>query len=57
MKDKVLKLCRRLKKCTLNDLISYTEENEDIIKTALLYLDNEGLIQEKNGNIYYLDKK
>ena len=57
MKDKVLKLCRRLKKCTLNELISYTEENEDIIKTALLYLDNEGLIQEKNGNIYYLDKK
>ena len=57
MKDKVLKLCRRLKKCTLNDLISYTEEKEDIIKTALLYLDNEGLIQEKNGIIYYLDKK
>ena len=57
MKDKVLKLCRRLKKCTLNDLISYTEEKEDIIKTALLYLDNEGMIQEKNGTIYYLDKK
>ena len=57
MKDKVLKLCRRLKKCTLNELISYTEENEDIIKTALLYLENEGMIQEKNGTIYYLDKK
>lgn len=57
MKDKILKLCRRLKKCTLNDLISYTEEAEDIVKTALVYLDNEGLIQEKDGNIYYLDSK
>ena len=57
MKDKVLKLCRRLKKCTLNDLISYTEANEEIVKTALLYLDNEGLIQEQGGIIYYTEKK
>ena len=57
MKDKVLKLCRRLKKCTLNDLISLTEESEDIVKTALLYLDNEGLIQEKDGIIYYKEIK
>ena len=57
MRDKVLKLCRRLKKCTLNDLVSLTEEKEDIVATALLYLDNEGLIQEKNGTIYYLEKK
>ena len=26
MRDKVLKLCRRLKKCTLNDLVSLTED-------------------------------
>ena len=57
MKDKVLKLCRRLKECTLNDIVALTEENEDIIKTVLLYLDNEGLIQEKNGIIYYIEKK
>lgn len=57
MKDKILKLCRRLKKCTLDDLISFTEEAEDIVKTALVYLDNEGLIKEKDGTIYYLDSK
>lgn len=37
MKDKILKLCRRLKKCTLDDLISFTEEAEDIVKTALVF--------------------
>ena len=39
MRDKVLKLCRRLKKCTLDDLVSLTEEQEDIISTALALLD------------------
>ena len=51
-KDKILKLCRRLKKCTLDDLVSLTETNEDIVKTALLYLENEGFIQllpDNNG--------
>ena len=36
MKDKILKLCRRLKKCTLDELLSLTEEKEYIIKSALL---------------------
>ena len=56
MKDQVLKLCRRLKKCTLSDLISYLETEEDIIKTALLYLENEGFIKERDGEITYLEK-
>lgn len=55
MRDKVLKLCRRLKKCTLNDLVSLTEEQEDIISTALLYLENKGNIEIKNDNIIYID--
>ncbi len=55
-KDKVLKLCRRLKKCTLDDLISFLETDEDIIKTALLYLVNEGFIQEREELIIYMDK-
>ena len=57
MKDQILKLCRRLKKCTLNDLISFTEADEDIIKTALIYLENEGFIQEREGEIIYLESK
>lgn len=55
MRDKVLKLCRRLKKCTLNDLVSLTEEKEDIVSTALLYLENKGNIEIKNDNIIYID--
>ena len=55
MKDKVLKLCRRLKKCTLNDLVSLTEEKEDIVSTALLYLENKGCIEIKDDNIIYID--
>ena len=56
MKDQVLKLCRRLKKCTLNELIVFLETDENIIKTALLYLENEGFIQEQNGEIVCLEK-
>lgn len=56
MKDAVLKLCRRLKKCTLDNLISFLETDEDIIKTALLYLENEGFIEEREELIIYMDK-
>lgn len=55
MKEKVLTLCRRLQKCTLDDLVSYLETDEDVIKTALLYLENEGVIKEENGQISYLE--
>lgn len=55
MKDKVLRLCRRLKKCTLDELVSFIETDEDVIKTALIYLENENLIQEKGGQIIYTD--
>lgn len=56
-KDQILKLCRRLKKCTLNDLISFTEADEDIIRTVLLYLENEGFVEEKDGVIFYTQNK
>lgn len=49
MKDKVLKLCRRLKSCTLSDLSAFIEIDEKIIETILLYLEQEGLIQNQNG--------
>ena len=57
MHDKILKLCRRLKKCTLDDLVSLTETDEDIVKTALLYLENEGFIQISNGQISCVEEK
>ena len=54
MRDKVLKLCRRLKKCTLNDLISLTEEKEYIIKSTLSYLENIGCIKIDNDFVIFI---
>ena len=41
MKDKILKLCQRLKKCTLNDLAQFVEIEKAVIETYLLYLEHE----------------
>lgn len=49
MKDRVLKLCRRLKCCTLEDLVQFTETAKSVIETILLYLIDEEKIQEKDG--------
>lgn len=57
MKDKVLKLCSRLKNCTLVDLIHFTEIEESIIEPIVLYLEQEGLIQIKNGIITIVNKE
>lgn len=57
MKDKVLKLCRRLKSCTLSVLSAFIEIDEKIIKTILLYLEQEGLIQNQNGLITIAETK
>lgn len=57
MKDKVLKLCRRLKKCTLNEIVALTEEQEDVIKKALVYLENDGCIKISNDQIIFLNNK
>ena len=57
MKDKVLKLCRRLKSCTLSDLSAFIEIDEKIIETILLYLEQEGLIQNQNGLITITETK
>ena len=57
MKDKVLKLCRRLKSCTLSDLSAFIEIDEKIIETILLYLEQESLIQNQNGLITIAETK
>jgi len=43
-KDQVLKLCKRLKNCTLNELVQFLEVDEKIIETVLIYLGQEELI-------------
>ena len=48
MKERILKLCRRLKSCTLDDLIQLTETDKETISLNILYLGQEGLIQTKN---------
>ena len=55
MKDKVLKLCRRLKSCTLSDLSAFIVIDEKIIETILLQ--QEGLIQNQNGLITIAETK
>lgn len=54
MKEKVLTLCRRLKKCTLDDLVSFLEIKSDEIEPILLQLENGGCIKRNDGEILYL---
>lgn len=56
MKEKVLTLCRRLKKCTLDDLVSYLEIKSGEIEPILLKLENGGCIKQNDGEILYLGK-
>ncbi len=57
MKDKLLQLCRRLKKSTRDELLELLDIQEDVLNFALLYLMNEGRIQESNGYYFYIDKQ
>ena len=57
MKDQVLKLCHRLKRCTLADIVQFTEAEDTAIETVLLYLEQEGLIQINNGVISPFEEK
>ena len=57
MKDKILKLCRRLKKCTLDDLAQFVEIEKAVIETYLLYLEQENLIQINNDIITLTDSR
>lgn len=57
MKEQIFRLCKRLKNCTLNDLAQMLEVDEVIIETALLFLEQEGLIQLINDTIVISDNK
>ena len=57
MKDKVLKLCRRLKKSSLNELTELLEVEDDEIKPILWELEQEELIVEVDGVISLNNKR
>lgn len=57
MKDKVLTLCRRLKKSTLNELSELLEIEDDEIKPILWELEQEELILEVDGIITITDNR
>lgn len=49
MKEQVLKLCKRLKNCTLNDITQLMDIEPNVLEVILLFLINENKIQEKDG--------
>ena len=52
--DKVLKLCRRLRSCTINDLVEFIED-ENIVVESIKLLEKERLIFNNNGIITISD--
>lgn len=57
MKDQVLKLCRRLKRCTLEDIVQFTELESEEVQTILYYLLDNNEIIENNGIYSISDEK
>ena len=56
MKDKILKLCRRLKKCTLDDFTEFIGVDGEILESLLKYLVYTGDLMENDG-VYCLCQK
>lgn len=46
-----------MKRCTLADIVQFTEAEDTAIETVLLYLEQEGLIQINNGVISPFEEK
>ncbi|CCX79163.1 unknown [Clostridium sp. CAG:715] len=57
MKDKVLKLCQRLKCCTINDITQFIDTDEVVLENLITYLVQEDLISNNNGVITVLENK
>lgn len=57
MKNKVLKLCKRLNKTTLNEVLPILGATEDEIKPIFEELESEGLLTNHNNVYYYIDEK
>lgn len=54
MKDKLLALCRRLKNFTREEILSYLEIEENMLDRGLLFLIEEGCIEEHKGVYSYV---
>ena len=52
MKEQIYRLCKRMKKCTLDNLVQMLETDKAIIETALLYLEQENKVQVRDGVIF-----
>lgn len=50
MQEKILQLCRRLRSCTINDLVEFIEDENIVIETIKI-LEKERLIFNNNGII------
>jgi len=56
MESKILKLCRRLKRCTLEDIVQFTElDTKQILPVIYYLLDNDYL--EEKGGVYFPKNK
>ncbi len=53
--NKLLSLCRRLKNSTRDELLSYLEINEEVLDLMLLFLIDEGSIEEHDGVYSYVE--
>jgi len=57
MKDRILRLCKRLNKFTLDEITTIAEDiNEANLELALMYLVNEKRIIKKD-NLYFYNKE
>lgn len=54
MKDKLLSLCRRLKNFTRDELLSFMDIEEEVLDLMLLFLIDEGNIEERDGVYSYV---
>lgn len=54
MSDQLLRLCKRLNKFTLDDLVQLTEYEETTIEFGLLYLENNRKIKKQNDYYIYI---
>lgn len=54
MKDQLLLLCKRLRNATHDELLDFMEVEEDVLNSMLLYLINEGSIEDNDGCYRYV---
>jgi hypothetical protein len=57
MKERILKLCRRLKSCTLDDLIQLTETDKETISLNILYLSPDLMPSKTISPILYVRRE